>query len=270
MARGTDTAAFPAREVAVRVASSAVLAPVALAAVWLGGIWLPALLAAALVGLTVEWRRLVRPPGGDAGLLAVLAAAFAAALAGELAWASGVLVLGAAAVAVVARRRDAPVWPAAFGPLYLGLPALAILWLRAEPETGPALTAGLLIVVWASDAGAWATGRALGGARLAPRISPNKTWAGAVGGAAAAGAAGAALEGAAGTGVGLPVAALTGLALSAAAQTGDLFESWLKRRRGVKDSGQLIPGHGGLLDRVDGVLGAAPAAAVLAALGGVR
>ncbi len=254
------------KEATARVVSSLVLAPLALAAVWQGGIWLLALLAAALAVLAGEWRRLVQPPGGGVGLAAVLAAALALAFFDLAAGALAVLGLGAAATAILARRCGGAVWPAAFGPLYLGAPAVAILWLRAAPDDGLILATGLLVLVWTTDIGAYAVGRTFGGAKLAPRISPGKTWAGAIGGATLAGAVGAALAPAGGR---APlVGALAGIAISVVAQAGDLFESWLKRRRGVKDSGRSVPGHGGLLDRVDGLIGAAPAVAVLVALDG--
>lgn len=254
-------------ESAARLVSALVLAPAALAAAWAGGPWLPAMLALALSVLAVEWRMLARPPGGLPALAALLAPALALAALGFAGWALALLGAGGLAAAAAAARRGAPIWPAAAGPIYLGGPAAAILWLRAVPDHGPALAAGLLVVVWATDIGAWAVGRAVGGPKLAPRVSPAKTWAGSFGGAAAAGAAGAALGPAAG-GPGPVFGMLAGIALSAAAQSGDLFESWLKRRRGVKDSGRLIPGHGGLLDRVDGLMGAAPALAALVLLAG--
>ena len=256
-------------ELRARTASALVMAPVALAAVWLGGVWLAALLAAALVVLAAEWRALVAPPAGGTGVLAAaLAAALALAFLDRPAAALAVLALGAAAIAALARRGGggAVAWPAAFGPLYLGAPAVAIVWLRAAPEHGAALAAGLLAVVWATDTGAWAVGRAVGGARLAPHVSPGKTWAGLAGGGALAAFAGAAL--APTLGVGMAAGALAGAALAVVAQLADLFESWLKRRRGVKDSGRLIPGHGGLLDRVDGLIGAAPALALLVVAAG--
>ena len=253
----------------VRALSAGVLAPAALGAAWLGGVWLAALLAAALAALAHEWQNLARPPGGLGPLAAALAATLALAAFGEIAWALAAAASGSAATAALAWRRGAPAWPGAFGPVYLGAPAAAIIWLRARPDDGFALTVGLLLVVWASDIGAYAVGRAVGGARLAPRVSPGKTWAGAAGGAAAAAAAGAAMTAPAAS-VSAGAGALAGAALSAAAQIGDLFESALKRRAGVKDSGRLIPGHGGALDRVDGLLGAAPALAAGVALAGGR
>ena len=175
-----------------------------------------------------------------------------------------VLAVGGLVIAALVRRRGAPVWPVAFGPS-ISARRRALLWLRATPEDGLLLAIGLLAAVWATDIGAWAVGSAVGGARLAPRLSPRKTWAGAVGGAVIAAAAGAALAAVSGS-LHPAAGALAGAALSVAAQLGDLFESWLKRRRGAKDSGAILPGHGGMLDRVDGLMGAAPALAAAVAL----
>jgi phosphatidate cytidylyltransferase len=155
----------------------------------------------------------------------------------------------------------------AFGVVYLALPAAGLILLRqAVPPVGWASILLLLTVVWATDIAAYFAGRTFGGPKLWPRVSPKKTWSGALGGLAAAliaGGAVAALTGAGGFWLGVVLAA----PLSIAAQAGDLFESAVKRRFGVKDSGTIIPGHGGVLDRVDGLLGAAALALLLAALG---
>jgi phosphatidate cytidylyltransferase len=146
------------------------------------------------------------------------------------------------------------------GFVYAVLPALALVWLRDQPH-GFALVGWLVAAVVATDIGAYFAGRMIGGPKLAPRVSPNKTWAGLLGGMAAAAL------------VGLLVFAFsdvfepgTAMALSAVlavvAQGGDLGESALKRRFGVKDSGTILPGHGGIMDRLDGLLAAAPVVAL--------
>jgi phosphatidate cytidylyltransferase len=145
---------------------------------------------------------------------------------------------------------------------------MAIVWLRAQPDGGRSMVFWLLAVVWATDSGAYAVGRWLGGPRLAPRISPNKTWAGLLGGMASAALVGGLMAGVLGA-AGLAVAALVGGGLAVVAQAGDLGESLVKRRFGVKDTGALIPGHGGLLDRVDGLLAATPVVALLVWMKGV-
>jgi phosphatidate cytidylyltransferase len=142
--------------------------------------------------------------------------------------------------------------------LILGLAYIALAWpslflLRAGPA-GLANVLFVMVVVWAGDIGAYIAGRAIGGPRLAPSISPGKTWSGAAGGTFCAVLAGLAVAR-----MHLPVAGVLALGLSVVAQLGDLLESALKRRFGAKDSGRIIPGHGGLLDRLDGVLAAAPA-----------
>jgi len=150
---------------------------------------------------------------------------------------------------------------------YIALPAAALIVLR-EPDGGLDLVVWLVLVVIATDSLAYAAGRSLGGPKLAPRISPNKTWAGFAGGMVGAALVG----GVAASLLAWPLtwpplrAALLAALLAAVAQLGDLFESWLKRRAGVKDSGHIIPGHGGVLDRLDGYLFAAPVFAIVIAL----
>ena len=159
------------------------------------------------------------------------------------------------------RSGCAPLCPA--GLAYVAVAGAAMLWLRDDPVAGRADVLFLLLVVWAGDIGAYLIGRWIGGPRLAPHISPGKTWSGAVGGLLAAVAAGlvaAHVLSDAATWRVVVIAAALGIV----AQAGDLLESFVKRRLAVKDSGHLIPGHGGLFDRLDGVLAAAPVAAVLA------
>jgi phosphatidate cytidylyltransferase len=149
------------------------------------------------------------------------------------------------------------------GLAYIAVAGAAMLWLRDDPVAGRADVLFLLLVVWAGDIGAYLIGRWVGGPRLAPHISPGKTWSGAAGGLLAAVAAGlvaAHVLSDATTWRVVVVAAALGIV----AQAGDLLESFVKRRLAVKDSGHLIPGHGGLFDRLDGVMAAAPIAAVLA------
>lgn len=145
-----------------------------------------------------------------------------------------------------------------------GLAALAaLLWLRHQPQLGRETVIWLLLCIWATDVGAYFVGRAAGGAKLAPRISPGKTWSGLVGGMAWAAVASATAGYAFGLGDTVSLAVI-GAGLAVVGQAGDLLESAAKRRAGVKDSGRLIPGHGGLLDRIDGLM------AVLVAVGLAR
>jgi phosphatidate cytidylyltransferase len=249
----------------MRAASALVLAPLVLASLWFGAWWWTALLAIAAAGLAMEWMRLcggrLASPAGLVLLAAVLAAG-AAARGGQGLLGVGVIAAGFLLVWRLAGR----VGPAAGAP-YLGLAALALVWLRGDGEAGRDNMLFLLLVVWAGDIGAYAAGRLVGGAKLAPRISPGKTWSGALGGLAAAMAVGAAVALALHGGALARILAVAG-GIGIVAQLGDLLESTLKRHYGVKDTGHLIPGHGGLLDRVDGVLTAAPLAALLALAAG--
>jgi phosphatidate cytidylyltransferase len=158
--------------------------------------------------------------------------------------------------------RACPAWVVT-GLGYVLIAGAALLWLRSAPDVGRANILFLLIVVWSSDVGAYVVGRLIGGPRLAPRISPAKTLSGAVGGLLAAVAAG--MFAAHVLANGSPWRAIAVAAvLGVVAQGGDLLESFVKRRLEVKDSGHLIPGHGGLFDRLDALLAAAPVAALLA------
>src|SRR5579862_6990180 len=151
------------------------------------------------------------------------------------------------------------------GILYIGLPVAALIWLR-EQDQGRATAFWLMLVVWATDSAAYAAGRLIGGWRLMPSVSPNKTWAGLIGGVAGAALVGAAVGHYLGSSASL--LAVAGAALALVAQGGDLMESAIKRHFGAKDSGKLIPGHGGLLDRIDGLMTAAPAAAAMCLVAG--
>jgi phosphatidate cytidylyltransferase len=248
-----------------RILSSIVMAAVALVALGAGRVGFNLLVVAGAAVLAWEWTRLCG--GGRFGwtgvvqTLAVLVVVAAAILGKPM---LGVL-LGAGGIAggYVAARisgRDHPLWIAG-GTAYIGLPCMALIWLRAEPGGG-SLVLWLLLAVWATDIGAFFAGRLIGGPRLAPRLSPKKTWAGLAGGAVSAALVGALLpwfDPEAMSGLTL---ALAGAIVAVTAQAGDLGESWVKRRFGVKDASQLIPGHGGLFDRVDGLLVAALAVAI--------
>ena len=250
----------------LRVASAAVLAPVALGAAYLGG---PVFIAAAgAAGLLawLEWRRLLGRPGWDAaGLAGIAGLAAVCALFATVGAAAAAAAAAAGTVAVAGAERgrlgDRVAGLAGAGiVLFLVVTALA---LRGDDAAGRATLFWLFAVVWASDTGAYAIGRTLRGPRLAPRISPAKTWAGALGGVAAA--AGASillgwLMARTGWVAERPAPALlaaAGALGSVVGQMGDLAESAVKRRVGAQDSGNLIPGHGGILDRADSFAAAA-------------
>ena len=163
-------------------------------------------------------------------------------------------------------REIEPQWTA-IGALWVALPCVSLLWLARDGPAGRSTLLWLLAVVWATDIGAYTVGRALGGPRLAPRWSPRKTWTGLVGGAVCAGLTGWATAAWLETTPVLPLV-LVSAGLAIVGQFGDLAESAAKRRFGVKDSSGLIPGHGGLLDRLDGLLAVAPVVALLTLIGG--
>ncbi len=165
------------------------------------------------------------------------------------------LLVGAAFFVVIVTRKP----QLALGVLYCGLPVFALMIIRRQHE-GIVFTLWALSLVWACDIGAYFTGRTLGGPKLAPVISPNKTWSGLIGGVVLASLVAALLH----FEYGLPLRlTLATPVLAVLAQAGDLYESWLKRRAGVKDSGNILPGHGGILDRLDGLVPVAPVAAFL-------
>lgn len=254
-------ARWPARgngsQLWLRVVSALVIAPPALAAVHFGSPYVQFLVLVAGAGVAWEWARLCGAGRLDRTGWLFVAVVLGALLAGALghyaaaAWIAGAGAAGTGLIRLALRRRGAGWY--AFGVLYLSIAGLGMTWLRLVPDEGLATVYWILAVVWATDTGAYVAGRTLGGPKLAPKLSPKKTWAGFAGGSAAGAIVGA-LAGALWPEREpvLMVAASTGLALIA--QAGDLFESGLKRRFGAKDSSQLIPGHGGLLDLVDGFL----------------
>ena len=254
----------PVDPLAKRLGSGLTLGAVALACVWFGGTAFALLVVTAALVMSWEWDRLTGGTGTGlmAGLYgAVAIAALALAAFGWPAEALAVVAAGAIGAGLVAfATQRAPSW-AALGVLYLVLPCIALIWLRAEPAVGREVVIWLLAVVWATDTGAYGFGRAIGGPKLAPRFSPKKTWAGLIGGMASAAAIGWGL--AASFAIGDPVGlALAAALLAVVGQVGDFSESAIKRHFRVKDSSDLIPGHGGLLDRVDGLLVVAPLAAL--------
>ena len=255
----------------LRIISGLVLAPLPVAAIWFGWPWLPLLTGLAAGAMAWEWSRLCRRGQfGRTGILliAVVLAAVAAAALASPGLALGTALLGAGLVLWAARRTgDAePQWTA-FGALWVALPCVCLLWLAGDGPAGRATLLWLLAVVWATDIGAYATGRTFGGPRLAPRWSPRKTWAGLAGGTACAALVGWATAAWLGISPAVPLA-MVSAGLAIVGQFGDLAESVAKRRFGVKDTSGLIPGHGGLLDRLDGLLAVIPVVALLTLIGG--
>ncbi|MCG8594264.1 MAG: phosphatidate cytidylyltransferase [Kiloniellales bacterium] len=243
---------------AKRALAGLLLGPPVLAVLYVGSPYSDLLIIGASGVMAWEWARLCGAGTGSPTMLVMVASvvfaagAIALGLPGAAGW---IVLVGSMSVMLTARQGQLePFWVVA-GVVVIGLSAMALIWLRAQPETGRALVLWLVAVVWATDTGAYFAGRSLGGPKLAPRISPKKTWSGLAGGMAAAGAVGwvasrvALNHGAFGL-------AVFSMLLALVSQGGDLFESMLKRRFGAKDSGHLIPGHGGLLDRTDGLIAA--------------
>ena len=255
-------------DLAPRVASGVVMIVLALAATWVGGPVFLAFWGLAAIGVAWEWQRLI---GGGRLWVRVLActlglvAAAPWALYGHARLALAMLIIAgvAAGAAADSDRRI----PAGIGALYAGAAMLAPALLRGSPTQGLAAMLWLYAVVWGTDIGAYFGGRAVGGPKLWPAISPGKTWSGALIGAVVSAILGALVAALSVPGVRLIPLFELGIITSALSQAGDLFESALKRRAGVKDSSRLIPGHGGLMDRLDGFI---VAAAFAAAVGWTR
>lgn len=263
MNAGTGLRLAPARSrnLSIRILAAAVLAPPAFAALYVGPPYSTALVLAVGAVAFWEWVRLCTH--GQLGwtsrlALAFVAGALFAATLAHYQYAGWLALTGA--MSVLALHRNEPhtnsTW-LALGTAYLPMACAAFLWLRADPEAGRALALWLLFVVWTTDTAAYFAGRAIGGPKLAPHISPKKTWAGLVGGALAAAIVGPIVLAIATGDLRLVRWAAASATLAIVAQVGDLFESALKRRVGAKEASGLIPGHGGLLDRIDGLLAAA-------------
>lgn len=248
----------PGSDLAMRSLIGAALAAVAVGVLWVGGVVLWGLLTVVAMIALIEWAGLVKAHRARLGIgLVVLLVGMSYAL--PIMWGTDRSTLALLLIAAMLMALFPKAAGTALGVGYIGTAAIALLFLRAQP-LGFALSLWTLAIVWATDIGAYFAGRAIGGPKLAPVISPNKTWAGLGGGMVAAAI------------VGCLIARLGHLPtrtcwlaplLAIAAQLGDLVESGMKRRAGVKDSGHILPGHGGLLDRIDGML---PVAILVAAL----
>jgi phosphatidate cytidylyltransferase len=254
----------PQADLITRFAAGVVMIALACTAIYVGGWLFRLLVAAGAAVMILEWgdmHRLRRGYSYFALILLALTLLGAAEYLYPLAeaedpimastfyegWRGFVAVAGAAVLATVVSRRPSLGW----GMLYVGIPSFALLvieWARFD------LVFWLMLVTWATDIFAYFAGRSIGGPKLAPRISPNKTWAGLIGGMAGAAAVGAVAAWLFGLSEEVPAFLWLGAPMGLLAQLGDLYESSVKRRRGVKDSGTLLPGHGGVLDRLDGLL----------------
>lgn len=253
----------PKSELSQRIIVGAILIVVAVAEVWLGGTALWVLATVGGLIMISEFARLLRVSEQHRRMamyaLCIPLGVLAPIALGPSFFAFGLIVGMAIGTTMISRSLAL-----GMGQIYVGLPILALLWLRDQPDNGLVLTFWALSLVWATDVGAYFSGRSIGGPKIAPAISPSKTWAGLIGGMACATLLAFCFH--RWLALALPLVWVTPL-LAIAAQSGDFLESWMKRRAGVKDSGTLLPGHGGVLDRLDGVVTAIPLAALAVALG---
>ncbi len=246
-------------DLGARVVSGLVLALAGAAAAWFGGPWLAAACGAAVVTMSYEWARMSEPKAVTAAYLFVLAGSFGAVMFSSwqrldyaVAW------LGVcAAVSAFRRRSFAGVIETAGGALYIGLPPALFLWLRDRGPEGLETILALFGIIWSADIFAYFGGKLLGGPKVAHGLSPNKTWSGIVAGVLAGAAAGYGCGHLFHAAPDLRMAWLIiGALIAFTGLMGDLFESFLKRRFGVKDASRIIPGHGGVLDRIDSLMAA--------------
>ena len=252
-----------------RVISALVLAPIAVVALYYGGLYFLLFLVGAALIMAYEWchASLEKSPG-------ILTFLTAASIVGaiifsykyDLFQSIAVIILGSVLVvfaAITLKKKDRLIW-AWIGPFCIGLPVLSLLMLRGIPDMGFAVTLGLFLVIWATDIGAYFSGKTIGGPKIAPAISPNKTWAGLIGGIISAMIVAYLVNRYLVDG---QVATIWILGLGAIcailAQMGDFAESAWKRHFGIKDASNLIPGHGGVMDRLDGVFLTAPVLMVI-------
>lgn len=262
---------FGLSQLNLRIVSALVLGPLAIACIYFGTPWFDALIATAVAIMAWEWARMCCGSALTAESVlapATVVAGLVVASFGHIGVAAPTVLAGGVCVAIVAfaLRRDLPVWAGA-GVLLVGLAGIGLVWLRSMGDSGVITVLWLFGAIWLTDTCAYFAGKAVGGPRLAPRISPNKTWAGLLGGVIASAAYSAAWLGWL-----LPQgtlrAILLGIAVAVIAQLSDLTVSRLKRLAHVKDTGALIPGHGGLLDRADGFLLNGTLIVLLVLLGG--
>lgn len=252
-------------DLAIRSASAIALIPMVIACVWLGGYWFLAFVAALGCLIGHEWTSIVHP-GSSLQYVLHIASALSGAL---LTHFFGVglaisVIFGLSLISgLMVRFCEGPksTW-SYLGILYTGFPTISFMVLRADPKYGFAAILWVFVIVWSADILAYFAGRIIGGPKLAPRISPKKTWAGLAGAVFGSAAASLVYSYFIHLADGIVPTLFAG-ALALVEQAGDLFESSLKRHFGVKDSGRLIPGHGGVIDRVDGLIAAIIVAAAL-------
>jgi phosphatidate cytidylyltransferase len=255
------------REIVLRVISGAILAPLGAWAAYSGGLWLALATGACAVVAALEWTRMasqVEARWAQFSLYVVAGAVAAGAVyvaSERIEQVALVSLIGCAVAAGLAWLGKGSISSMAFGVIYTSLPFGAFVWIREHNDNGQWVLLAILAIVWATDIAAYFAGRGFGGPLLSPKDSPNKTWTGAIGALVCAGLAGAAVARAAGGDFWHWLWA--SLALSVVAQAGDLLESRFKRLYGVKDTSGIVPGHGGVLDRLDALMAASVVAALV-------
>jgi phosphatidate cytidylyltransferase len=250
---------------APRAISAVVLIPIALAAAVFGGPWLAGAAGAAVVIMSYEWARMSAPAAVVRTGLPIFIGAFGAVVAvswRQPEWA-GWWLLGWSCIAAALAPPGVARIEALAGAWYIGAPPAAFLWLRGQDPGGMMAVLALFVIIWCADIAGYFAGRLIGGPKLAPGISPHKTWSGLAGSLSAGAGAGAVCAAVFGGPVDVWMA--VGLTLAMLGLCGDLLESALKRRFGVKDASRIIPGHGGMLDRLDGLIVATLGAACVVA-----
>jgi phosphatidate cytidylyltransferase len=256
---------FDWNNLVIRVVSATVLVPTVLGAIWYGGGPFLLMIAIAIGLMAVEWGKMCAHDAPAEVAVTITVAVLAAVFAAYVGWYRSAWLLmvgGGLLAAFITRHKAERAADAAYGVVYIAPACIAMVWLRnpAGETFSWDITPGvswmvlLFIITWAADICAFAVGSALKGPKLWPRFSPNKTWSGFVGGLIGSVLAAAAFAILTKMDLTWTTASVVGFVGGLATMAGDLWESMLKRRFGVKDSGDLIPGHGGLLDRVDGLL----------------
>ncbi len=235
------------RDLVTRLVSAAVLVPIGLFCVWYGSVALAVIAAICAGVMAFEWARMAKARGPYVMIIGAIVAN--ALFLVDARWALMCLV-AAGLVALIVDFKQGLRGSALLGTLYAGGLPLAMQYLRDFPDAGWAIAMGVMVLSWSSDTGAYFTGRQFGGPLLAPKDSPNKTWSGAIGALVFSALAGAVF--AYFIHADILLWAFIGLFVSVTAQIGDLFESQVKRRHNVKDSSGFLPGHGGVMDRLDG------------------
>jgi phosphatidate cytidylyltransferase len=240
-----------------RVVSALILIPIVLAGVYAGGAWFAAMIGFACIVMLFEWSRMVERRSFSNGFYALALCActvmyFAAA--GQYVIALIICFISSVIAGALSKRDDGiGIWMAGAA-IYIIAPCISLLWLRLDAPSGRELVFLLYSVVWAADTGAFIFGKFIGGPKISHALSPSKTWAG-IGGGVLGGSIIGAISAAVLFGAGTPMAyVLIGGLLGAASVIGDLVESGFKRNFGLKDISGLIPGHGGALDRLDGMI----------------